>query len=365
MASSGLSYKTLLKGFFLGGFGLLVACTDSGHAEHEHESSVPMEEPSVPDDSDPPCVDSFEVTDTVPALLSQAGLYSDISQKTIHSSVRSFKPRFQLWSDGADKNRWVYLPECNPIIDTTDMNDWSLPVGTRLFKEFSLNGVLLETRLIERFGPGPRDFRYATYAWNAQEQEATLAPPEGIKGVKGTPHDIPSEPACRQCHGNYAYGGGRPSRALGFGAMQLDHDDTDFSLSKAADEGLLSTRPPQIAMPGDDAAQAALGYLHVNCGVCHNDSVDGLPQANMNLWWDIEHTSLEDTGAFRTAVGQSTQIFKDQNVQGRVVAGDPMGSAIYYRMAQRGNNAQMPPVASKVVDPEGLAIIQAWIEGLQ
>lgn len=364
MAADGLSYKTWLKGLLLGGSILLAGCTQSGHSDHEHDGSVSTETPSVPDVSEEPCVNSVQVTDAVPVVLSQTGLYSDIIQKTVHSAIKSFKPRFQLWSDGADKKRWVYLPECDPVIDTSNMNDWSLPVGTRLFKEFSLNGVLLETRLIERFGPGPRDFRYATYAWDAEEEEATLAPPEGIQGAKGTPHDIPSEPACRQCHGNYAYGGGRPSRALGFGAMQLDHEDTDFSLSKAVAGGFLSTQPPEIVLPGDDVTQAALGYLHVNCGVCHNDSVDGLPQANMNLWWDIEQTSLSSTGAFQTAVGQPTQIFKDQHVHGRVVAGNPLGSAIYYRMAQRGNNAQMPPVASKTVDDEGLAIIQAWIEGL-
>ena len=154
MASDGLSYKTWLNGFLLGGFVLLVACTDSSHSDHEHDGSVPTEAPSVSDVSDEPCANSLQVSDALPGLLSQTGLYSDIAQKTVHSAVKSFKPRFQLWSDGADKNRWVYLPECDPVIDTSNMNDWSLPVGTRLFKEFSLDGVLLETRLIERFGPG-------------------------------------------------------------------------------------------------------------------------------------------------------------------------------------------------------------------
>lgn len=368
MARRGLSYRILLAGFSIGMCLVFAACTTASSDENIDDSSAPVDIPSVPDSSDPPdepCVNTFTLQDTVPALLSETGLYENIADKSVHELVKAFTPRFQLWSDGAEKARWVYLPECNPVIDTQDMNDWSLPVGTRLFKEFAVGGVRVETRLIERFGSGPRDFRYATYLWRDDEQEAELVSPEGLANAKGTAHDVPSLVACRRCHGDYAYGGGRPSRALGFGAMQLNHADAGFTLSEAAEQGYLSTQPPEFALPGDTAAQEALGYLHVNCGVCHNASADGLPQADMNLWWDIEASTLEATGAYQTAVGQPARIFNDQHVSGRVVAGDASSSAVYYRMSQRGNNAQMPPVASEVVDTEGLAIIRTWIEGLE
>lgn len=364
MSMSAAFHKALVSGLLFGGFALVVACTESSHEEHDNHGPVPADTTSVPDDSYEPCINTVQVSDALPTVLSDTGLYSDIVAKATHSSIHSFKPRFQLWSDGADKARWVYLPECDPVIDTTDMNDWSLPVGTRLFKEFSLDGVRIETRLIERFGPGPRDFRYGTYLWNASEHEADLVPAEGIENAKGTAHDIPSEAACRQCHGNYALGGGRPSRALGFGAMQLDHDESDFNLEVAQVGGYLSTTPPDVTLPGDAATQAALGYLHVNCGVCHNDSVDGVPHTNLNLWWDVEHITVEQTGLYQTAVAQPTQIFKDQHVAARIVPGSPETSALFFRMGERGNNAQMPPVGSEVVDAEGLEIIRTWIESL-
>ena len=107
------------------------------HSErHEHGQSVPERE------------------DALPQLLSETGLYSNISTKDIHPAMQFYTPRYQLWSDGADKSRWIYIPECGRI-NTANMNDWDFPVGTRFFKEFSIDGVRVETRIIERLGVGP------------------------------------------------------------------------------------------------------------------------------------------------------------------------------------------------------------------
>src|SRR4051812_32762302 len=42
--------------------------------------------------------------------LACTGLYSDWGSRTIASNVHEFKPGFELWSDGASKRRWLYLP---------------------------------------------------------------------------------------------------------------------------------------------------------------------------------------------------------------------------------------------------------------
>ena len=62
------------------------------------------------------------------------------------------------------KSRHVYIPKCAKI-DTSDMDHWSMPVGTRFWKEFRRDGVLVETRLIHRYGPGPDDWIFASYQW--------------------------------------------------------------------------------------------------------------------------------------------------------------------------------------------------------
>ncbi|MAA80307.1 MAG: hypothetical protein CL916_13720 [Deltaproteobacteria bacterium] len=300
----------------------------------------------------------------LPQFLSQTPLYSNIVSKEVDSAVLYFSPSYQLWSDSADKSRWVYIPECAKI-DSSNMDDWQFPVGTRFFKEFSVDGRRVETRMVSRIGKGARDFAFVSYLWNEDETEAEKVGPEGIKNALGTDHDVPSLKQCWQCHGSYPTGGGRPSRGLGFSAMQLNHDRSGVTLEQLVQEERLSHVPTvSIGIPGDEATQEALGYLHANCGSCHNQSTDGLPQFDMDLWLSVEHTSVEETGAWKTAVGHNTQIFKDQHVFGRIVSGEPDQSAIYYRMSQRGNIAQMPPVASKRIDEEGLSVVRQWIEAL-
>ena len=295
-----------------------------------------------------PCEDSLPADAEAPELLSQTGLYEDIEAKTLAAYVQPFSPRYELWSDAAQKARWVYLPECG-VVDTSDMDDWSFPVGARLWKEFAIDGVRIETRLIERVGEGPYDFVFAAYVWNEDETEATIAP-EGVVNVAGTTHDVPDEPACRECHGTDTEGGGRPSRVLGFSALQLPATTLD-ELSAA---GMLTDAPDgDYEVPGGGAEQAALGYLHANCGHCHNATADAAEPIDLDLWVSVDDVDVEDTGAYRTAVGVANTLFNDQHVTARIEPGFPEQSSVAFRMRERGNAAQMPPLGTEAVDDTG------------
>lgn len=296
--------------------------------------------------------------DALPALLSETGLYAEDGE--IHPAVVAFSPRWPLWSDGLDKQRWAYIPECSQI-DTSDPNGWQFPVGTRFWKEFSLDGVKLETRVMERLGPGPQDWAYASYAWDAQSQSATKVGPEGLPSVQDTFHDIPSKAQCQACHGPAARGGGQPSRGLGFSAIQLDHAASPTTLVTLAER--LSAPVESVPVEGDAQAIQALGVLHANCGSCHNPSTDGLPQSDLDLSLMWGQPS-DQAGAYATAVDQPTQLFKTPTIQHRILAGDPEHSAVIRRMERRGDSAQMPPIGTHVVDEDGLAQVRAWIEAL-
>jgi predicted neuraminidase len=63
--------------------------------------------------------------------------------------VRSYRPKYELWSDGSTKQRFIYLPP-NTQIDTTNPDRWAFPQGTRLYKTFSIDGLRLETRVSEK-----------------------------------------------------------------------------------------------------------------------------------------------------------------------------------------------------------------------
>jgi len=305
-----------------------------------------------------------------PVLLSEAGLYSDIVGGTLAPGVYSYQPQFTLWADGATKNRWVKLPPGTQI-DTTDMDFWEYPIGTKLFKEFSLNGVRLETRLILKRGVD--DFYYMAFQWNSAQTEA-VAVPAGVVDAAGTMHDIPSQNDCETCHENMQ------DRILGFSAVQLAHPltaatDAEVNLEKIAAMGWLTHAPPAIALPGDATAQAALGYLHANCGACHNyKSYVYMTAVSMDLWLQTDNGQLDSvkaTPTYMTLVDQPTTTMIS-DLMYRVWPGKPALSAVHELMSLRqgspgdvdGSAAtrQMPPLATKVVDTVGLAQVDAWID---
>ena len=85
-------------------------------------------------------------TKLLPEHLSETGLYADIATGELAPGVAPFTPRFSLWSDGSEKQRWLLLPD-GAQIDTSNMDEWTFPEGTKVWKQFSSAGVRLETRL--------------------------------------------------------------------------------------------------------------------------------------------------------------------------------------------------------------------------
>ena len=51
------------------------------------------------------------------------------------------------------KTRWVYLPP-DTTIDTSNMDEWNFPVGTKFWKQFVVGGVIVETRMLHKTAPG-------------------------------------------------------------------------------------------------------------------------------------------------------------------------------------------------------------------
>ncbi len=305
---------------------------------------------------DVPCSSptGLPVMSTAPALLSETGLYSDITSDAIDSEMRAFTPQFELWSDGATKRRWIYLPDCE--IGTTDMDDWVFPVGTRAFKEFTVGATRIETRLIHRTGPGPDDFWYATYLWQDDGLDAQLVR-DGVPDAKGTTFDVPSGDACFACHQ------AAPWRLLGFGAIQLSHQNGGTTLASLTAEGLLSTPGETLyTVPNEGGAAPALGYLHVNCGNCHHPGFKTFAFFSTRL--EVAQTTAGETFAYTEGILGTIHGNYGVGVTDIIVPGDPAASAMSARMASRIPEMQMPPLGTEDVDAAGLAIIDAWIAGL-
>jgi mono/diheme cytochrome c family protein len=295
------------------------------------------------------------------ARLSETGLYADFAARALAPGVRGFAPTFELWSDGADKSRWIALPEGTQL-DTSDMNHWSFPVGTRLWKEFALGGVQLETRLIERYGTGPDDYWMGSFVWQADGSDAVLSE-LGADNLHGTEHDAPARERCPACHN------GEPGRVIGFSALQLAASPAGFDLAALVAEGWLTQPPADAAraiIAGDADSVAALGYLHANCGNCHNPRGAAWPDTQMLLRLDLDAAGVQTAPVLESLVGQRLQYYRAQDgeVTERVVPGEPQSSGLVARMRVRGPKEQMPPLATEQVDAAGVDLVSRWIASL-
>jgi hypothetical protein len=303
----------------------------------------------------------FDATDgsSAPALLSETGLFSSVATRALADGVRPFAPRFALWSDGASKERWLYLPDSTRI-DTTDLDHWQYPVGTKAWKEFRVAGVPVETRLLEKTAPG--QWRAMAYHWRADGSDAE-AVPAGLPNASGTEHDIPAETDCRSCHANIG------DVLLGVSAIQLA-GATPLSLEQLQTEGrLTSASTPILNLPGSERTQAALGYLHANCGNCHNPRSKLWATLNLRFWLSASAVgSVAETATYRSAVAIEPAV-PWGGATARIAPGLPERSAVFLRMQSRGNRLggiqlDMPPLASEKPDPDALELVRDFIVSL-
>jgi len=301
-----------------------------------------------------------------PSTLACAGLYADFASKEVAPNALPYTPATPLWSDGAQKSRWIVLP-AKSRIDITDRNEWTFPVGTKAFKEFRVDGKRVETRMFQKMQPN--FWVYATYAWNDDESDAVInfGGPVAV-GDDGGTWNIPTNDDCDNCHR------GRQDRILGFEQVGLGLPGAQgVTLANLVEMDLVAPRPPSTSLSvGDDGTglgPLALGWIHVNCGVtCHNSNpsaagygagmflrldpsqLDGTPPSPTT--WDILATTIDIPCVSGSVKGRP-----------RISPHDAKDSVLYQLMDERGV-LQMPPIASKIVDTTDVAVVGAWIQAM-
>ncbi len=320
-----------------------------------------------------PTLHAAENAPRPPERLTDTGLFLPGRPGVVDERNRPFSPQYPLWSDGATKRRWVYLPP-GATIDASDANAWDYPVGTRFWKEFAFDGRKVETRLLWKASSA--GWVAASYVWNEEQTDAVLAPEAGLPGVveiaQGRRHGIPARADCVACHGS-------PLRPLGFGALQLSTDRDPnaihgeplgpgmLTLATLVDEGRLAparqdlvSSPPRIRA-ASPRTRAALGYLAANCGACHDRS--GAITANLPslAYGDL---AADGDAVAQSLVGRATRWQAPGVPEGESVVLDPGApdhSALLARMRSRRPSSQMPPLGTVVRDQQALDALALWL----
>jgi hypothetical protein len=330
---------------------------------------------------------------SMPMLLSETGLYADIKNKTLAADVHKFTPAYTLWSDGAEKQRYVYMPPGGKIT-SDEMEWWRYPKGFKLWKDFKRDGKLIETRLLQKLSDGMADWYMVAFMWRDDMSDAD-AVPMGQVNAKGTMHDVPPKEACTGCHASV------PDNAIGFSAVMLSHNLPDsLNISQIAQMGWLTTMPAAggYPLPGTDTEKAAIGYLHANCGMCHNFKGQVYKtKSSFDAWTHVDQISdMKKTRAYMSLLcdqwpgdaskgeskfapmascpdGHFTGALMDTDISHpkRVVPKDVANSAIIDLMTLRATGQadmmkQMPPLGTEIPDTAGgLKSVSDWINGLQ
>jgi hypothetical protein len=331
-------------------FALCVLCLGCGETA-ERPVAISMS----PDDR--PWLENVEAPP--PQWVSATGLFEELERLTPATEVTVYEPPHVLWSNAAEKLRFLYLPE-GTFIDTQAEAGWRFPVGTVLAKTFTMSriedrrgAVAIETRLMFRRAAG---WEYAVYHWNAEGTEARLE--EGnwgeielrLSDTSGNelPYLIPGRLDCRGCHETQV---GDP--VIGIHPLNLDPNLLGAETFDAD--------PRPAPLPTESRIEArAMSYFLGNCAFCHHGGNRGNDNASFSLLPGalIENTVNVDTASSASGIGI------------RVVPGAPEASALYEAvvMTQRpgyeGDFKAMPPIGVVRMDPDVAEIIAEWINAL-
>ncbi|MDZ4662280.1 MAG: hypothetical protein SGJ18_11750 [Pseudomonadota bacterium] len=267
------------------------------------------------------------------------------------SNAMSFTPKYPLFSDGAEKIRFIYLPPGSKI-DTTDIDNWVFPKNTKIWKQFKFNDVIYETRILEKagVGAGAANWKSNVYARRDNGDGGPIPRDPADRTILNDTFtqnkNVPHVGMCITCHG------AAKDYVLGFDALDLSGQIGQFSLANLSTQGFLTipiNKPVEIQ--GSPNAKAALGYMQTNCGTCHSPT--GVAAGvGLNLRHSSLATSLETENAYMTLTAR-----------GAIVAKSPLTSRIYIR-ATNPLLPMPPPFLNQILDPSVRQIFADWINEL-
>jgi len=313
----------------------------------------------------------------IPVLLSQTGVFSDTAKRIPSKELIPYDLVVAFWSDGADKSRWIALP--NEKIAFSATGEWRFPPGTVFVKNFDLltDGAgaspkhRLETRLLVCDSAG--GVYGVVYKWRADGSDADLL--EGsqtedisIRSANGEVHQqswyYPSRQDCLTCHTANAGG------VLGVKTRQMNRSFTypsgvsDNQLRTWSHLGLFAPgfkdedlRSFAALASAADASRTledrARSYLDANCSQCHRP---GGTVANFDARYDTPLT--------RQALIDGPVLIDQGIDHPRVISPHDIWRSIVYMRANTTGDIKMPPLARETIDQKGMQLLKDWINSL-
>jgi uncharacterized repeat protein (TIGR03806 family) len=317
-----------------------------------------------------------------PLLLSETGLFQDLTALVPANALLPYDLNVGFWSDGALKQRWLVVPSPSESfrarIGFREKGEWSFPAGTIFVKHFELvtdeskpnARRRLETRVLVKAADG--GVSGFTYKWRADNREADLLATNlsesiVINTATGSRTQVwyyPSRDDCRTCHTSRAGG------VLGPNTRQLNRAFTypdgavENQLRRWNRLGLFDTELKETAIPSLESlalveaadrplTDRARSYLDANCANCHRP---GGTVADFDARYD---TPLAQQGLI------DGEVLIDEGIDhARIIAPNDVWRSILLLRLSSTDALKMPPLAHSVRDERGTALLKSWIESL-
>jgi uncharacterized repeat protein (TIGR03806 family) len=295
----------------------------------------------------------------VPKTLSAFGFFLDGGRQHPAARVYPYALNTPLWSDGAEKLRFIYLPEGTQLTANGE-GLLQFPVGAAIIKTFAFGEGdarrLIETRVLLHRAEG---WVALPYRWNGEQTEATLALAGGridlvTPAGEAISYAIPNKNQCKTCH------------SIDNKVVPIGPKVRNLSAAWLGDmlkAGALDRIPPGAAtMPvwaarkvTDPAEPLARAYLDVNCAHCHQPG-GGASNSGLDLRWEQRDPHAFGIGKRPVAAGRGAGEYEFS-----IVAGHPDESILLYRLNSAAPGIAMPELGKSSIDKEGVAVVRRWI----
>lgn len=317
------------------------------------------------------------LSDDPPATLQATGLFRDAAARDPAPGVTPYALNTALYSDGAVKRRYVYLPPgAKARYDAEEA--FGFPVGAVLVKTFAFpldartpDGPerVLETRLLVRRAQG---WAALPYLWNAAGTVATLTPvgatiPVTTTDASGASRTLtwqaPNRNQCKGCHSlNGAFTPIGP-KARNLNGVYPYADGAENQIAHWTRLGLLDGAPAPDAAPRapplhEATAPIALrarAYLDVNCAHCHRPGGPA-DTSGLDLRWSQSEPVRYGVEKRPVAAGRASA-----DLEFDIAPGAPDRSILAHRLASTDPGVMMPELGRSLVDEDGLAVVRQWI----
>ena len=308
---------------------------------------------------DTPAVNDAAVTDgAFPRSLSDYRFFADAARQVPGEGVTPYALKTPLWSDGADKLRFIYVPEGTQLTAGGD-GLLQFPVGAAIIKTFAFGAGddrrLIETRVLLHRADG---WVALPYRWNAEQTEATLALTGGRVDLvtpagEAISYAIPNKNQCKGCHAKDGAVIPIGPKARNLSAQWLGQMQAAGALDRVpVGADALPDWAGHATGPAEPLARA---YLDVNCAHCHQPG-GAASNSGLDLRWEQDGAHAlgilkRPVAAGRGAGGHDFSI----------LPGAPDASIMLHRMDSAEPGIAMPELGKSSVDRAGVAVVRRWI----